>query len=153
MTPGQGDSMSEIQPMTVAQFTGEIVWLMTQSPVHKQLFISDLEWFCMPAVLVQQFRLFYGPNAPAAVAFWAFVDEETEARLVAGGVRLRPDEWKNGDRPWLVDLVAPFGGEAEILEDLFHSIFKDQPFQYLRMKSDGGREVVIYTQAPLSISS
>ena len=32
-------------PKTVAQMLGEITWLMTQSPIHKQLFIGDLEWF------------------------------------------------------------------------------------------------------------
>ncbi|MCW8344268.1 toxin-activating lysine-acyltransferase, partial [Stenotrophomonas sp. SG1] len=55
-------------PKTVAQMLGEITWLMTQSPIHKQLFIGDLEWFAMPAILVEQFRIFYGPNSPAAVA-------------------------------------------------------------------------------------
>ncbi|MNS10311.1 RTX toxin acyltransferase family protein [compost metagenome] len=67
---------------------GEIVWLMSQSPVHKQLFIGDLEWFAMPAILLEQFRTFYGPNAPAAVAFWAMVSEETAQRLEAGAHKL-----------------------------------------------------------------
>lgn len=62
-----------------------------------------------PAILLEQFRTFYGPNAPAAVAFWAMVAEETEQRLEAGAHKLRADEWKGGDRPWLIELVAPFG--------------------------------------------
>ena len=45
-------------PKTVAQMLGEITWLMTQSPIHKQLFIGDLEWFAMPAILVEQFCIF-----------------------------------------------------------------------------------------------
>ncbi len=28
----------------VSEVLGEIVWLMSQSPLHKQFFISDLEW-------------------------------------------------------------------------------------------------------------
>jgi hypothetical protein len=31
----------------VSEVLGEIVWLMSQSPLHKQFFISDLEWFVM----------------------------------------------------------------------------------------------------------
>lgn len=70
---GQTASPQPGAPKTVAQMLGEIVWLMTQSPVHKQLFIGDLEWFCMPAILLEQFRIFYGPNSPAAVALWTSV--------------------------------------------------------------------------------
>lgn len=32
---------------TISAVLGEIVWLMSQSPLHKQFFISDLEWFVM----------------------------------------------------------------------------------------------------------
>ncbi|TCS01254.1 toxin-activating lysine-acyltransferase, partial [Caulobacter sp. BK020] len=56
---------------TVSQVLGEITWLLTQSPLHKSLFIGDLEWFAMPAILLEQFRIWNGPNSPAAVAFWA----------------------------------------------------------------------------------
>ncbi len=131
-------------PKTVSQVLGEIVWLMTQSPVHKQLFISDLEWFCMPAILLEQFRVFNGPSSPAAVAFWAFVSEETEARLLAGGAKLRVDEWKNGDRPWLVELVAPFGAVDEIVADLSVNVFPDRAFKFHRLAPDGRREVAVF---------
>lgn len=126
---------------TVAQVLGEIVWLMSQSPVHKRLFIADLEWFCMPAILLEQFRVFNGPNSPAAVAFWASVSEETENRLIAEGGKLRPDEWRSGDRMWLIELVAPFGGEDEILRDLKASVFAGQSFKFHRTGPDGKRVV------------
>lgn len=126
---------------TVAQVLGEIVWLMSQSPIHKQLFISDLEWFCMPAILLEQFRVFNGPNSPAAVAFWASVSEETENRLIAGGGRLRPDEWRGGGRMWLIELVAPFGAHEEILADLKASVFAGRSFKFHRIGPDGKRVV------------
>ena len=132
------------EPKTVSQMLGEIVWLMTQSPVHKQLFIGDLEWFAMPAILLEQFRTFYGPNAPAAVAFWAMVSEETEQRLEAGAHKLRADEWKGGDRPWLIELVAPFGAQEEILADLSLSVFNGMPFKFHTVGDDGRRVVKTY---------
>ncbi|ESQ87826.1 toxin-activating lysine-acyltransferase [Asticcacaulis benevestitus] len=146
------DETSSAQPAatpqkTVAQVLGEITWLMTQSPLHKQLFIGDLEWFAMPAILLEQFRVWNGPNSPAAVALWATVSEETEARLEAGGGKLRPDEWQNGDRPWLIDLVAPFGATDEILADLAASIFNGKPFKYHTIDQNGARIVSTY-QAP-----
>jgi len=134
-------------PKTVAQMLGEITWLMTQSPIHKQLFIGDLEWFAMPAILVEQFRIFYGPNSPAAVALWAMVSEETEERLKAGAHKLRADEWQGGDRPWLIELIAPFGAQDEILADLSKTVFGDKPFSFHTATPDGQRVVKVY-EAP-----
>ena len=138
------DASAAIPQKTVSQVLGEITWLMTQSPLHKQLFIGDLEWFAMPAILLEQFRIWNGPNSPAAVAFWAFVSEETEARLEAGAHKLRPDEWKSGDRPWLIELVAPFGATDEILVDLATNVFNGQPFKFHNVGPDGQRRVSLY---------
>ncbi len=137
-------------PKTVAQMLGEITWLMTQSPIHKQLFIGDLEWFAMPAILVEQFRIFYGPNSPAAVALWAMVSEETEARLKDGAHKLRADEWQGGDRPWLIELVAPFGGQDEILADLSNSVFGGTPFSFHTATPEGPRVVKVYEAPDIS---
>lgn len=134
-------------PKTVAQMLGEITWLMTQSPIHKQLFIGDLEWFAMPAILVEQFRIFYGPNSPAAVALWAMVSEDTEERLKAGANKLRADEWQGGDRPWLIELIAPFGAQDEILADLSNTVFAGKPFSFHTATPDGQRVVKVY-EAP-----
>ncbi|MDP3748222.1 MAG: toxin-activating lysine-acyltransferase [Phenylobacterium sp.] len=135
-------------PKTVAQVLGEVTWLLTQSPSHRQLFIGDLEWLCMPALLLEQFRMYNGDNSPAAVALWAFVSEDTESRLIAGATKLRPDEWRNGDRAWLIELVAPFGGEDRILADLATTIFKGQPFKFHHLK-DGVRAVTTIDPADL----
>jgi cytolysin-activating lysine-acyltransferase len=132
---------------TVSQVLGEITWLLTQSPVHKQLFIGDLEWFAMPPILLEQFRVWNGPNSPAAVAFWAFVNEDTEARLAAGAPKLRPDEWRAGDRAWLIELVAPFGAQDEILADLSANVFEGKPFKYHTVV-DGARVVASFPPQP-----
>ena len=129
---------------TVSQVLGEITWLLTQSPVHKQLFIGDLEWFIMPAVLLEQFRIFNGPQHPVGVALWATVSEDTEQRLISGAHKLRPDEWKGGDRPWLIELIAPFGGHEEIMTDFAASIFPDKSFKYHHVTPQGQREVAEY---------
>jgi cytolysin-activating lysine-acyltransferase len=129
---------------TVAQVLGEVVWLLSQSPAHKQLFIADLEWFCMPALLLEQFRIFNGPNSPAAVALWATVSPETQARLETGANRLRPDEWRNGDSVWLMELVAPFGAQEEILRDLATNVFPGKSFKFNKTGADGRRQVMTY---------
>jgi cytolysin-activating lysine-acyltransferase len=129
---------------TVAQVLGEVTWLLTQSPIHKQLFVGDLEWFVMPPVLLEQFRIFNGPQHPVGVALYARVGADTDARLEAGAHKLRADEWKCGDQGWLIELVAPFGGQDELLADFAAAIFPNETFKMHRIGEGGAREVVTY---------
>jgi cytolysin-activating lysine-acyltransferase len=109
-TPGAGQT----PPKTVAQVLGEIAWLMTQSPRHKPLTLGDLEWLVMPAILLRQFRIFYQGDRPVGVALWALADDLVAKRIDAGNPRLSAAEWKSGTQLRIIDIIAPFGGEAEI---------------------------------------
>ncbi len=136
-------------PKTVSQMLGEVTWLLTQSPLHaRNLFLADLEWFVMPALMLEQYRVWYGPQpgTPAGVALYALVTPEAEARLEAGASRLAPHEWRGGDRPWLVELVAPFGGQQEMLDDLAATVFPGTSFKFHRTTPDGKREVATWPQ-------
>jgi cytolysin-activating lysine-acyltransferase len=103
---------------TVAQLLGEITWLMTQSPRHKAMAVGDLEWLVMPAILLRQFRVFYKGEQPVGVALWALADDLVAKRIDAGDRRLTAAEWKSGTAMRIVDIVAPFGGEAEMRAQL-----------------------------------
>lgn len=131
-------------PKTVSQVLGEITWLLSQSPIHKNLFISDLEWFVMPAILLEQFRLFPGPNGqPAGLVLWGSISDETEQRLREHKVRLAPHEWKAGPNLWLIEMVSPFGGQEEMLADVAATIFQGKPFKY-QITGPNGVEVVTH---------
>ena len=145
-------------PKTVAEVLGEIVWLMSQSPAHKHSFIADLEWMVMPPVLLSQFRLFQGPrrhtrvrcrqmlparrrrnSARSASSSGRMADAETEARLAAGGARLRPQDWRSDmsatGRLWVVEVIAPFGGAEAMVADLKKAafslaLFAGRPLKY-----------------------
>jgi cytolysin-activating lysine-acyltransferase len=110
-TPSHGEPSK-----TVAQVLGEIAWLMTQSPRHKAIPLGDLEWLVMPALLLRQFRIFYQGEQPVGVALWALADDLVAKRIDAGETRLAAVEWKSGINMRIVDIVAPFGGEAEMQE-------------------------------------
>lgn len=139
------------QPKTVSQVLGEVTWLLTQSPLHKQMFLADLEWFLMPALLLEQFRLFYGPAPaqagavpmPAACALWARVSSDTDERLEGGAHKLAPHEWKHeGGQLWLIELISPFGAQEEILRDLATNLFRGEEFKFHMTGPDGKRRVV-----------
>ena len=115
---GGAAAAGEPAPKTVAQVMGEITWLMTQSPRHKSIPLGDLEWLVMPAILLRQFRIFYKGEQPVGVALWALVDKLAAKRIDAGDRRLTAVEWKSGTTMRIVDIVAPFGGEAEMRNQL-----------------------------------
>jgi cytolysin-activating lysine-acyltransferase len=127
---------------TFGQVLGEIVWIMSQSMLHKTLFISDLEWMVMTPIALQQFRLFYDEEKPIGVALWAFANNEVEARLLAGGARLRPQDWRSGEKLWIVDVISPWGEVAGerlqtvMLKDLKDNVFPNRPL-HMRGMIDG----------------
>jgi cytolysin-activating lysine-acyltransferase len=129
---------------TLSAVLGEIVWLMSQSPLHKQFFISDLEWFVMTPVLLKQFRLFYAKDRPIGAAFWGFVNDEVEERLKAGTSKLRPQDWKSGDKLWVVEVIAPFGGAEEMVKDLKAKVFKEREIQFMALGADGRKVVRVF---------
>lgn len=80
---------------TIAHTLGEMVWLMTRSPLHKHLKISDLEWLLMPAILLNQFRLFRAGEQVVGLALWAYLTPEQAEEMGKSG-RLKPENWRHG---------------------------------------------------------
>lgn len=135
---------------TVSHMLGEICWLFSQSPLHKHFSFGDAEWIFMPAMLFEQYRVFRSEKTPIGLALWAYVSEEVEKEKFLSGVKakLRPDEWKCGDRLWLVELIAPFATEENkmveaMLTDLVKNVFKGKTFKFHKTDpATGKREVV-----------
>ena len=113
-----GQSPPKMPGKTAAQVLGEIVWIMVQSPRHKSLALSDLEWFVMPAIQLKQFSIFYRADRPVGVALWAQVDDAVAKRLDGGDKRLAAAEWRCGPHRRIMEVMAPFGGEQEIRRQL-----------------------------------
>jgi cytolysin-activating lysine-acyltransferase len=149
----------------VAEALGQIVWVLSQSPIHREMKIKDLEWSFMPPILYEQFRIFrFGPlpglddpskfapaglskqnleQLPLGVAIWAKLSAEAEAKLEKGE-HLRAEEWRSGDRVWLVEMISPFAtprnklSEAMLL-DLIQGPFRTTPFSLHRTDPKTGR--------------
>lgn len=147
---------------TMGNMLGEIVWLMTQSNGHKHFALSDLEWMVMPALLLEQYRIFRNGAQPLGVALWAYLTPEAEEKLKSGGGRLRPDEWAldmkldpqkgatrtPGGELWLVDLIAPFHTPDnkmadKMLADLVQGPFKGKKFKFHHTDPKSGERKVM----------
>lgn len=136
---------------TVSHMLGEMTWLISQSPLHKGLAIGDLEWLVMPALIHEQFYVFRDGERPVGLALWAKCSEAAEKKLQAGMIepanRLSLEEWKEGDRIWLVDLIAPFANEQNkqreiMIADLISGPLKGREFRFhLTDPQSGERKV------------
>lgn len=144
-------SAPESPSTSPAEILGHVAWLMTRSAGHHHLFLVDLEWLVLPPLMHRQFRLVRNGTRPFAYAAWAFLNEEAERRLLSGQFRLRPDDWRSGDRAWIIDLVTPFGEAATILKHLKKQVFANQSLKLLRRRADGkGMEGVEVAVKPRS---
>ena len=138
-------------PLTVSHFFGEMVWLLTQSPLHRGLSIADLEWLVMPALLHEQFYVFRDGQQPVGLALWAKCSPAAATKLDKGMIepenRLMLEEWKGGDQIWLVDLIAPFANaenkQREIMiADLISGPLKSQEFRFHQTDPETGARTV-----------
>ena len=66
----------------------------------------------------------------------------SKARLAAGTTRMRPQDWKSGDRLWVVEVIAPFGGAEAMVKDLKEKVFPQRAVKFL-MTGTGGRAVKV----------
>lgn len=141
------ERLPDSAPHTVSHMFGEIVWLMSQSPLHRHFALADLEWMVMPPVLLGQYRLFHDKGRPVGAVLWAFLSEEAEAKMSLTPPRLRPDEWKSGEICWVVEVIAP-GANAEnklagaMLTDVQRTALGRRSFRFNRTSPSGVRDIV-----------
>ena len=65
---------------------------------------------------------------------------DVDAMLARGTTRLRPQDWKSGDKAWVVEVIAPFGGGDAMVADLKSKVFAGRELRAL-VVNDGRREV------------
>src|SRR3990172_990078 len=97
---------------------GPVLWLYARDERKKFTFIADQDWLVMPPILLDQCKLYMKEEIPWAFITWALVSDEIDARLRSQIPKIAPHEWKSGEHLWLIDVVAPFGQAAEMIEEL-----------------------------------
>jgi hemolysin-activating ACP:hemolysin acyltransferase len=101
---------------------GQVVLAMSGVPRYRSQSLADLAHLVIDPMIRDRIAIAHAKTAesdieavvaPAAVAFWASVSDETEAKIreqIKAGVfpiRLKPDEWNSGNTVWLLDVIAP----------------------------------------------
>lgn len=116
---------------------GAVCWLMMQQSTSRHTLLSELEWRVMPALVLDQAKLYMREGAPVAYVSWALLSEEAAQRYKTAPHHLTAADWQSGSQVWLVDLYAPFGGAQDVMNDLQKSVFAGQNIHRLQMDSAG----------------
>lgn len=129
---------------------GEIVSLLMRSPSEKTHSLSDLEWMVLPAIMTGQYAVAdaqsktTGAVMPVGAVLWAFVSPEIDRQLSEGinqPPRLKPQDWRSGDIPWIVMAIGDPKVLGGLLQSLAKSVFKDRPAK-IRAKGPDGKVMV-----------
>lgn len=102
---------------------GPVIWLYGRDPARRYAFVADLDHLVLPPVLLDQCRIYFKSGVPWGYVSWAKVSEAVHQRLAVGVARLAPPEWNSGNHPWIVDVVAPFGGASELIDEIRRTVF------------------------------
>jgi len=141
---GEGDD--NIQSMLVFVIDGEHFNCHTEvaRDEHMFLFMGDMDWAIIPAVATGQFRVWSRGPIPVGYASWALVSEEVDQRIgETQNSKLRPAEWKSSDIIWLMDVLAPFGGAEQMLQELRTQTLKGKKIKTLQPAPDGNGMAVV----------
>lgn len=110
---------------------GPVTWLMMQQAHSRHTLLSELEWRVMPALILDQAKLYLKDDAPVAFASWARFNDATAQRYRSPPHQLTMTDWASGDQIWLIDVFTPFGGAQDVLKDLREKIFAGQAVHQL----------------------
>lgn len=130
----------------IAAAFGGIVALAMRAPAFRHHALQDLEWLVAPAVVSGQFAIAEaqakatGITSPVACVLWAFVSAEVDRRLsteLDAPIRLRPDEWRSGEIPWIVMTLGDQRVIGRLLKQLTETVFKARPARLRARGADG----------------
>ena len=110
---------------------GAVAWLMLQQSANRHTLLSELEWRVMPALVLNQAKLYLKDEAPVAFVSWARLSEEVAQRYQAGPHQLSMTDWASGEQIWLIDVLTPYGGAQEVLNNLREKMFAGQVLRQL----------------------
>jgi cytolysin-activating lysine-acyltransferase len=123
---------------------GPVTWLMMQQSATRHTLLSELEWRVMPALVLDQAKIYMRENAPIAYVSWAKMSEHSAARYKNPPHHLMAADWKSGDQIWIIDLITPFGGGQEVMKDLREKVFAGHTVQQLVPTVGGEAKALVW---------
>lgn len=99
--------------MTGPEFVAQALLLMERSPVHRTWQVHDLIRLIYPPVHLGQVVIVTDAHGRlAGFGTIGFFSSEVSEGYKNGKRKILAEDWRSGDQPWLVDVLAPGGGAA-----------------------------------------
>ncbi len=128
-------------PVVVSASTdlGYVAYLMSRSAPHRSWSAERIMALALPALASRQIRVYCDDKgAPMGVVIWAFVDRSGEAALREGRMPGEASAFRSGDRLWILQFIAPFGGARSMIRELRSNVFPPgQSGHWIRYAQDG----------------
>jgi hemolysin-activating ACP:hemolysin acyltransferase len=139
-----------------AQRFASVVAVLMRDANFRETRLADLEWLVIPAIMSGQCRLAHLPPAgasskstgvmlPVAVALWASVSDEIDARLstrLDKAVVVKPNEWTTGGNHWLLAVAGDKRAIPAFLGQLEAQDFKGKTVKVRARSAEGAVEVL-----------
>jgi cytolysin-activating lysine-acyltransferase len=137
--------VSETPSPETLRLYGDVFFLALRSPRHYGHSLASLRPALEPPLILGQVRVFRFDEVPRGFFTWAWLSPEAERKLVTGG-QLDPDDWRSGEKLWLIDLVAPYQGLTQgivrwIMEP---GNFAEREFFFRRVSGDRDTRRIVH---------
>lgn len=106
---GQELPLEETPTAEQLRVFGDMAFLAFRSPRHVEMPVATVRRYFEPPVMLGQFRIFRFDEIPRGMYTWAWLSDDAARKLVTGEPLL-PQEWRSGNRLWIVDMIAPYTG-------------------------------------------
>ena len=130
--------LGKLTPPQLATLIGEVTGLMMASKVHRHLQVRDIADIMLPALNLNQFRIYRTPDRrPIALVTWAYFSAEVEKVYIGGRALLSEAERTSGGMLYLTDFIAPYGHARKVVRDLRTNVFPNAEAKALRFVEYG----------------
>ena len=89
--------------------------LFLQADNYKEMFkddISSIIDYILPAIKLNQYRVFRRGDNPYAYTSWAYMDSDTSDKFKRTGIIEHDSWWNNGEEVWHIDTVVKKGSDV-----------------------------------------
>lgn len=137
-TTDGGEQPTTALSSALAAQLGKVVSILMGSPRHQGLVLRDITRVVLPALLNEQYVIAeakphgHDVTAPVGLILWARVSDEIDRRLqgdASNPIVLRPEDWRSGDHPWVIDMV----GNQQVIDAMIKQL-KEGPLKGQRVK-------------------
>jgi cytolysin-activating lysine-acyltransferase len=130
----------DVESADYARQLGTAALLMLQCKRYAHYPVACLAAWIQPAILLRQIKFFFDyKGRPIGYLTWAFLAPDVEEKWIADPrTLLHFSEWNEGDRLWIMDLVAPSGFARMIARYATENMFPEHTeARALRRRADG----------------